>query len=148
MLLFVELLFQDLPLKTITGNTIYNLSNTYPSFTGSVIGLFFTGSTGSNTISGNFIHSLSVNASSTTASIFGIRINTGASTYSNNIITLGGNTATTIYGIYESGLAGNNNNLYFNTVSIGGSPASGTNKSYALYSATNSIHVISEIISS
>ena len=37
-------------LKNVTGNTIYNLSNTYASFTGSVIGLFFTGSTASNTI--------------------------------------------------------------------------------------------------
>ena len=34
-------------------------------------------------------------------------------------------------------LAGNDNKLYFNTVYIGGSPASGTNRSYALYSAVN-----------
>ncbi|MEI7983049.1 MAG: hypothetical protein WCI71_15465, partial [Bacteroidota bacterium] len=69
----------------------------------------------------------------------GIKINAGATTYSNNIISLGGNTKTTIYGIYETGDAANDNKLYFNTVYIGGTPASGsTNKSYALYSAVSS----------
>ena len=92
------------------------------------------GSTTNNTIDRNFIHSLTV-PSSAGASISGIRINTGASTYSNNIIALGDNTLTTIYGIYEYGLAGNDNKLYHNTVFIGGSAASGTNRSYALYSA-------------
>ena len=121
-------------IKTISGNTIYNLSNTYSSFAGSVIGLFFIGSTGTNAVSGNFIHSLSV-ASGSTASIYGIKISSGVTAYSNNIITLGGSTLTTIYGIYETGASGNNNSLYFNTVYIGGSVASGTNKSYALYSA-------------
>ncbi|MBA4322033.1 MAG: hypothetical protein C0408_04385, partial [Odoribacter sp.] len=53
----------------------------------------------------------------------------------NNIISLGGNTKTTIYGIYETGEAGNNNNLYFNTVYVGGDGNGGTNNSYALYSA-------------
>ena len=124
-------------IKTITGNTIYNLSNSYASFAGNVIGLYFTGSTGSNTVSGNFIYGLSITgASSTAATLYGIKMNTGATTYFNNIISLGGNTKTTIYGIYETGAAGNNNTLYFNTVYIGGSLVSGsTNKSYSLYSA-------------
>ena len=124
--------------QTITDNTIYNLSNTYASFGGSVIGLYYSGSTTASAVSGNFIHSLSVTgASSTTASIYGIKINAGATTYSNNIISLGGNTATTIYGIYETGAESNDNNLYFNTVYIGGTVASLTIKSYALYSAVN-----------
>ena len=124
-------------LKTITGNTIYNLKNTYSLFAGSVIGLFFTGNTGANLVSENFIHSLSVTgASSTSAGIYGIKTGAGAATYSNNIISLGGSTATTIYGINETGTAGENNNLYFNTVYIGGSLGTAvTNKSYALYSA-------------
>jgi hypothetical protein len=50
-------------------------------------------------------------------------------------LTLGNNTATTLYGIYETGIAGNNNSLYFNTLYIGGSPTSGALNSYALYSA-------------
>lgn len=121
--------------KTVSGNTIYSLSNTYTSFTGSVVGLYFIGSTGTNNVFGNFIHSLSVNSSTSVAYLYGIKIQSGASTYYNNIISLGGTTATTIYGIYETGSSGNNNNLYFNSVYIGGSLGSGVNKSYALYSA-------------
>ena len=124
-------------LKTVSGNTIYNLSNSYASFGGNVTGIYYTGNTGANIISGNYIYGLAVTgASSTTASLFGIKIGAGAGTYANNIINLGGNTATTVYGIYETGSASNNTNLYFNTVYIGGSLSSGvTNKSYALYSS-------------
>jgi len=121
--------------QTVTGNTIYNLLNTNASFTGNVIGIYYQGPTTASTVSGNFIHSLSVTgASSIAASIYGIFIASGATTYSNNIISLGGDTKTSIYGIYETGTASNNNNLYFNTVYIGGTVASGTNKSYALFS--------------
>jgi hypothetical protein len=122
-------------LKTLSGNTIYNLSNTYSSFVGSVLGIFFIGNTTTNSVSGNFIHSLSVSGGTSNANIYGISMSAGATTYSNNIITLGGSTLTTVYGIYETGVASNNNSLYFNTVYIGGSVASGINKSYALYSA-------------
>jgi len=127
-------------LKTITGNTICYLSNNCASFTGSAIGLYFgaTGmyTTNSHTVTGNFIHDISVNVSSTGASVYGIKISTGQTTYANNIISLGGNTATTIYGIYETGTASNNNNIYFNSVFIAGNLSSGvTDKSYCLYSA-------------
>jgi hypothetical protein len=122
--------------RTVTGNTIYNLSNTYPSFAGSVTGLYFEGNTGSNSVSDNFIHSLSATAANG-AGINGIKIASGATTYSNNIISLGDNTTANIYGIYETGAAGNNNNLYFNTVYIGGAPTTGTLNSYALYSGAS-----------
>ena len=122
--------------KTVTGNSIYNLSNTYASFAGSVVGLYFAGSTSTNAVSANFIYNLSATGVSSAAYIYGINIGGGSTTYSNNIINIGGNSASTIYGIYENGVANNNNNLYFNSVYIGGSLTSGiTNKSYALYSA-------------
>jgi len=122
--------------QTITGNTIYNLSNTYASPAAvSIMGIFYTGSTVASTVNRNFIHSLSVDAANTTGNLYGIKINSGATTYSNNIITLGGNTSTTIYGIYETGLSSQNNSLYFNTVYIGGAPTAGAINSYALYSA-------------
>ena len=129
-------------LNTITGNTINNLSNSNNTFAGSVIGLYF-GSTGmytsiSHTVTGNFIHSLSATGSSSTgASLYGIKINTGQTTYANNIISLDENTATTIYGIYETGTSSNNNNIFFNTVYIGGTPTTSTANSYAFYSATS-----------
>ena len=124
--------------KTVTGNTIYNLSNTYPSFAGSVIGLSISNNTGTSAISGNFIHSLSVNAASASASLCGISINqVGSATYSNNIINLGGSTATTIYGIYDGGSSSQACNINFNTVYIGGSLSTGiSNKSYCLYGAS------------
>ncbi|MCK9204225.1 MAG: right-handed parallel beta-helix repeat-containing protein, partial [Bacteroidales bacterium] len=133
----IALNYTTVAAQSITDNTIYNLSNTNASFTGNVIGLYFNGSTTAGAVSGNFIYGLSVTGvSSTAASIYGIKINAGATTYANNIISLGGNTKTTIYGIYETGAANNNNNLYFNTVYLGGTLASGSaNKSYALYSA-------------
>ena len=127
-------------LKTVTGNIIYSLSNSFATFAGHIIGLYFSGSTGANVVSGNFIHSLSVTgASSISASVYGIKTAAGNCIYSNNIINLGGTSRTTIYGIYETGSATSISNLYFNSVYIGGNPGSGaTNKSYALFNATNS----------
>jgi hypothetical protein len=122
--------------QTVSGNTVYNLVNTRGSFTGGVIGIYYAGPTTASTVSRNFVHSLSI-ASSTTADIYGIKIASGATTYSNNIISLGGNTTTDIFGIFETGASNNNNSLYFNTVYVSGSPTSGTNTSYALYSAVN-----------
>jgi hypothetical protein len=126
----------------VSGNTIFNLSNNHVSFAGSIFGLYFNANTtGPNEISKNFIHDLSVQGTnSNLATVFGMKIASGANSCFNNIVSLGGNTKTTLYGIYETGAASNNNNLYFNTVYIAGNPVSGAiNKSYALYSnaATN-----------
>ncbi|MEI6852573.1 MAG: hypothetical protein WCL06_07000, partial [Bacteroidota bacterium] len=135
-----------------SGNKIYNLSATGATVgAANIIGLNYTSGTGANVVKSNFIYNLSVpNTTSATANIYGIKIASGATTYSNNIISLGGNAKNTIYGIYETGAASNNNNIYFNTVHIGGSLASGsTNKSYALYSAvtTNTRNIKNNILS-
>lgn len=124
--------------NTVTETVIYNLSNTNASLAGYISGIIFTGSTGANLVNRNFIRNLSVNSSSTSASIYGIRMGQGTVTFANNIVTLGGNTGTTIYGIFSSGTSGNNSSLYFNTVYINGSLGSGvTNKSYAFYEAAS-----------
>ncbi|AWG20476.1 hypothetical protein FFWV33_02490 [Flavobacterium faecale] len=124
--------------NTVTETVIYNLSNTNASLTGYISGIVFTASTGANLVNRNFIRNLSVNSSSTNASIYGIRMGQGTVTFANNIVTLGGNTGTTIYGIFSSGTSGNNSSLYFNTVYINGSLGSGiTNKSYAFYEAAS-----------
>ncbi len=126
--------------NTVYNNTIYNLSNTYASFAGQIAGIYFMGSTGANSCYKNFIHSLSATgASSTEASIYGIKAVTGVTTYYNNIINLGGNTITTIYGIYDAGAASQTFNAYHNSIYIGGTLISGsTNKSYCLFSAAAS----------
>ena len=123
---------------SIVGNTIYNLSNTNTSFTGGVLGIYFNkGFSNGLTVSRNFIHDLSVSNSSTVANIYGIKIAEGSTTYSNNIISLGGNTPTNMYGIYESGSSAGNN-LIYNTIYIAGSPTAGSNNSFALFSNSSS----------
>ena len=124
--------------QIVTGNTIYNLSDSYPDYDGSVIGLYYSGGTsGYNSVSNNFIHSLSVTgASSTAASLYGILIEQGNAIFYNNVISLGGNSTTDIYGIQEYADASQYLYIIYNTVYIGGSLAAGaTNSSYALYSA-------------
>ena len=122
--------------QNISTNSIFNLSNTYASYAGNIIGLFYSGSTTASTVSRNNIYGITVpGASSAAATIYGIKIAAGVTKYFNNMIALGGNTKTTLYGIYETGAASNNNSLYFNSISLSGSLVSGaTNKSYALYS--------------
>ncbi len=122
--------------KTITGNVIYNLSNTYASYAGQVNGIYFTSKPSGNVVSNNFIYGLSVSESSTSATINGIKIVAGGTDYMNNIISLVVNTPTNVYGIFETGAASSTNKLYHNTVYIGGNLDAGVaNKSYALYSA-------------
>ena len=124
--------------RTVNGNTIYNLSSSYSSFAGSIIGIYFSaGTSPANTCAGNYIYgSAPVGASSTGGSLYGIKIAAGATSYYNNMISFGGTTRTTLYGIYETGAANNNNNIFFNSIYMGGSLVSGaTNKSYCLYSA-------------
>ena len=121
--------------KVVRGNTIYGLSNTYATFGGFVLGIYFSGGTAGNSVSENFIRGLSVTPA--TGAIYGIKINSGLTTYSNNIISLSNTSAATICGIFETGSAGNNNNLYYNTIYISGTVGSGTNKTMALYSSVN-----------
>jgi hypothetical protein len=129
--------------RIVTGNTIYNLYDSYPSFAGFICGIGFFGTApGNHKVDHNFIYNLGVtgDTSTGTATVYGIIGGTSTSTltintFSNNVITLGGNTATTLQGINEGATnAVGTNNFYFNTVYIGGSPTSGTNKSYCLYS--------------
>lgn len=69
------------------------------------------------------------------ANIRGINLSGGSSLTYNNIISLGGNSQNTLYGIADNGGI---NNLYQNSVYIGGSPSIGTSPSYAFYSGTSS----------
>ncbi|MEI6436575.1 MAG: hypothetical protein WCP32_17245, partial [Bacteroidota bacterium] len=125
--------------QTISGNSIYNLSNSYPAFEGSVIGLYYSGGTdGVNTVSNNFIHSLSVAGTSVyPAAMYGVLLQSGNSTYSNNIISLGGNSKTDIFGIYENCDATNITSLFYNTVYIGGVPTTESYSSWAFFSVAN-----------
>jgi hypothetical protein len=130
--------------QTVTGNTIYNLSNINASLLTNVIGIHFLGSlNGTNTLSKNFIHSLTVSSSNLSSEIDGISIGDGVTTCANNIINLGGNLTNgyKIYGIYDnsSGNASNSNRIYFNSIYIGGAVSAGiTSPTAALWNISNS----------
>lgn len=131
----IKLTYTGATAHTISGNKIYNLSNTSANYSGNIIGIYYFGGTTASSVLKNFIYGLSVSSPASSAALYGIKIAAGKTTYSNNIISIGGNTVSTLYGIYETGAPSNDNSLYFNTVHIYGSPTSGTLNSYALYSA-------------
>lgn len=123
--------------RTVTGNTIHNLTNNNTGFSGYIYGIYFSGSTGTNICNNNFIHSLNVSEGAGVANIFGIRAVSGNTTYANNIISLTENAPATMYGIYDTGATSNHTNIYHNTIYIGGQPSIGSANSFAIYSASN-----------
>lgn len=125
--------------QTLSDNTIYNISNTFSTFTGHVAGIYYYGQSTPSKVSGNRIYNLSVNSGSSSASIHGIKIARGVVSYSNNIIILGGNSTTNLYGIYEAGsLDATTSNIYFNTVYLAGAPTTGSLNSACLYNGGTS----------
>ncbi|MEO8664668.1 MAG: hypothetical protein ABI462_04150 [Ignavibacteria bacterium] len=119
----------------ISQNQIYSLTNTYTTLVTHAGGIYFTTSlnSGSNLISKNFIHSYRL--SSTAGTMAAIYANAGTSTYSNNMIRLGISdsgtsmgTGCTINGILE---AGGSNNIYYNSIYIGGSATSAASFTFA-----------------
>ena len=128
--------------QTISGNTIYDLSSTNLTASTQVYGIYYSGPvSGTNAISGNFVHSLNVSTSNIGATINGIVLNTGVLTCANNIINLGvGSTVGyLINGIWDGSVnASDIFNIYFNTVYIGGTVASGVNSNTScLWDANN-----------
>ena len=125
-----------------SGNTIYNISATGTSAGPYIYGIYFNAGTGmENTITRNYVYGLTsagVTGNCSYTQYYGIyKENSCVATIANNILSLVGNTMSTIYGIYEKGGAGCNTSIYFNTAYISGSPTSGNLSSYALYSANN-----------
>jgi hypothetical protein len=126
-------------LRTVSGNSISGLKNTFAEFSGSIIGLYFEGqNSSSNLVSGNFIHSFSSpNVTDGTGAIWvGIYSFSGATTFANNIISLSNTYNTKIIGFFSQGSVGNTCNAYFNTIYIGGT-TSGNQNSYSFFSNLN-----------
>lgn len=104
--------------KIVTGNTIYNLSNTYESFSGDVAGIYLNASNKSDSITTNTIYGLSVTgANATTARVIGLHLLSGASTnlVSQNFIhslSVPFSTSASLYGMYlEEGMTNYSNNI-------------------------------------
>ncbi len=125
-------LIESIANRTVTNNVVYNLSNTYATFAGFISGIYYRGATtGTNSVTRNFVHSLSTTNAG--GSLLGIVASMGATTYANNIITLGNATNNVIYGFYDINGTSQVCNVYYNTVYIGGT-TSGNNSSYAMFS--------------
>jgi len=128
--------------STISQNHVHSLSNTHPNAAVNVIGIFYNGNpvASGNIVSQNSIYSLSSVTTSTTTAIYGISIlNSGSTTFSNNMISLGldeagasVSTGTDIYGIRENG---GTNQFYFNSIYIGGSGVTGGGNTFAFYNS-------------
>ena len=128
-----------------TGNTIYNLSNTFPGFTGYVDGISIynaaNGNSSVNTVSNNLIYGLSTATTSTGAKINGISYGGKApNMITNNIINLSTSSNTAVNGIWEVAImaaSGYYLTMCYNTVNISGAPTAGSAASYC--SSLNSI---------
>ena len=114
---------------TVSGNTIYNLSNTSATGAVKVHGIYYLISSNWNIVEKNFIHSLYT--ASSTAVQYGINVGGGYSSFKNNIIRLGidkdGNSITTtaeIYGFYLTAGTTSISSIQHNTIYIGGSGVS------------------------
>lgn len=116
----------------IKGNTISNIASN-ATINSSVTGIRYSGNMNSAEISNNFIRDISFSNSASSGSLFGIDLVSGTNTTHNNILSLGNNNPSTIYGISTSGGI---NNIYFNTVYFSGTPTSGSFNSYSLFSSS------------
>lgn len=125
-----------------SGNTVYNLLATGTGAGPQLYGIYFNAGYGAeNTINRNYVYDFSssgVTGNSSYSRYYGIyKVNNCIATLANNIISLGGSTMSTIYGIYDEGGSGRNTNVYFNSVYVNGLPTAGNLCSYILYSANN-----------
>ena len=119
--------------QTISGNTVYNVSNSSYSFTGSLAGIYYSGPITASSVSGNFIYGITATGGGSSGSVYGIKADAGTTTFANNIINLSSNVRSFLYGIYEPGTSGNNSYAYFNTIYFTGTSC--LQNSYCLYSA-------------
>lgn len=126
---------------TISGNTIYGLSSSAASAAITANGIYYAPATGgTNVIDANLIHSIS--AGSSAGIVNGLVVNAGSATVSNNMIRLGINAAgsSVSANVQYNGIndVATTNNIWFNSVYIGGSVTSGAANTYAYYGAVSS----------
>lgn len=123
--------------QNIIGNNISAITNSYGSFAGSICGIYYAGTAAFSMVDRNMVYDIkTTGASVTAASVFGIKIASGTTQYSNNIVALGDNSSAIFYGIYETGASSTTNSISYNTIYIFGAPVASASNSYALYSNT------------
>ena len=138
---------------TVSGNNIYNLSNTSATGAVKVHGIYYNISSSWNLVEKNFIHSLYTVSS--TAVQYGIYVAYGYTNFKNNIIRLGidkdGNSITTtaeIYGFYLYAPTPYRSSIQHNTIYIGGSGVSTatTVYTYGIYKSNSAFDTINNNI--
>src|SRR4029078_10617485 len=125
-------------------NVIHSLSNNSGAASNSIYALYCSfPATTANVVERNFVHSLSITSTAITSQLVGILPVAGQGTYRNNMVRLGVDAAGAsitpgyvIYGMFE--IAGTNN-LYYNSVYVGGSGVVGAgNATFAFVSNVTS----------
>jgi hypothetical protein len=125
--------------NTVSQNVVHSLSNNSGATTNSIIGISCTfPGTSTSIVERNVVHSLSITSFDTTCQLAGVVINAGQGIYKNNMVRLGvkadGTSITggfQIIGMFE--VAGINN-LYFNSVYVGGTGVSDASSTFAFLS--------------
>jgi hypothetical protein len=128
--------------QSISNNVIHDLTDSYNAGTATDnCGIFYSGTTGANSISANNIYNLTLSSTNTASSIYGIYLFSGLATTSNNIIDLGNGITTgySINGIYSASATNGANNVYANSVYIGGVVAAAGTNTNAFYSTGSTV---------
>jgi len=117
--------------RTVSDNTVYNLTQ---NSTGATIAaaIFFEGSkTVRNYVERNFIYNITASGGSAHAG--GIGHNRGTTVYAHNIVYLNNSGSARMIGFADYGNSGSDSELYFNTIHIAGSS---TAQSFAFFAYT------------
>ena len=125
--------------NTISQNTIQSLSNSSGAASNSIYALYCSfAAVAGNLVERNLVHSLSIASTATTSQLVGILPVAGSGTYRNNMVRLGidaaGNSITpgyVIYGMFE--IAGTNN-IFDNSIYVGGSGVVSASNTFGLVS--------------
>lgn len=138
--------------NTISQNVIHSLSNNSGAVSNSIYALYCSfAAVPGNVVERNFVHSLSMTSSVFTGQLVGILPVAGNGTYQNNMVRLGidatGASITggfQMFGMFE--IAGTNN-LYYNSVYIGGSGVASSSTTFAFVSnvVTNTRNYLNNI---
>ena len=129
--------------NTISQNVIHSLSNNSGAISNSIYALYCSfPATTANVVEQNFVHSLSITSTATTSQLVGILPVAGQGTYKNNMVRLGVDAAGAsitpgyaIYGMFE--IAGTNN-LYYNSVYVGGTGVASASTTFGFVSNVTS----------
>ena len=124
--------------STVSQNVVHSLSNNSGTVNNSIYAIYCSFGAVANIVERNLVHSLSITSTNATCQLVGILPVAGSGTYKNNMVRLGldaaGNSVTSgfaIYGMFE--IAGTNN-IYFNSVYVGGSAVTDASTTFAFVS--------------